>query len=58
MKRLRGIFGSLLRPLGASADGRLLGTGLSTALVRAEQGLPDEVEDYLRTQADARNISS
>jgi hypothetical protein len=58
MKWMRGILGSLLRPWGASADGRLTGIGLSTALVRAEQGLPDEVEDYLRTQADARNVSS
>jgi len=58
MKKLRGILGSLLRPLGASADGRLLGTGLSTAMVRAEQGVPDQVEEYLRTRADARNISS
>jgi hypothetical protein len=58
MKRMRGILESLLRPWGHGADGRLIGIGLSTAMVRAEQGLPHEVEDYLRTQADARNISS
>ncbi|CAM3707263.1 hypothetical protein KIPE111705_21295 [Kibdelosporangium persicum] len=49
MSRIREIFETLTRgPLGASADGGMIGVGLTAAMARAERGLSDEVETYLR----------
>ena len=56
--RIREIFETLARPLGASADGGKIGVGLSAAMARAERGLSDEVEHFLREKrADASGVS-
>jgi hypothetical protein len=59
MRSFREIFETLTRgPLGASADGGMLGVGLTAALARAEKGLSGEVELYLRdNKADAKTGS-
>ncbi|MFC0106718.1 hypothetical protein [Kibdelosporangium aridum] len=62
MSRIREIFEILARgPLGASADGGKIGVGLTAAMARAERGLSDEVETYLRDsdtkKADAKTAS-
>jgi hypothetical protein len=59
MKRLRELIESLLRtPVGFNADGHRLGVGLAAAMARHEQGFHREVEAYLHSKADARNMSS
>ncbi|MET0132719.1 MAG: hypothetical protein ABW215_03910 [Kibdelosporangium sp.] len=62
MRNFREIFESLASgPLGASADGGRIGVGLSAAMARAQQGLSDQVESYLRdnnsNKADAKTSS-
>jgi hypothetical protein len=59
MRWVREILESLQHaPMGHSVDGRRIGIGLSAAMTRDEQGLPGEVEEYLRAEADVRNMSS
>lgn len=52
MRMLRKLLDALTRePLGYSADGRMLGLGLATALEKARQDPTVDVEEYLRRRA-------
>ncbi|ALG11188.1 hypothetical protein [Kibdelosporangium phytohabitans] len=59
MSRIREIFETLARgPLGASADGGTMGVGLMAAMARAERGLSEEVETYLRGSNDTEKADA